>query len=434
MTQERDVYISDHSEVVLKMHGIRTAADSAAYLLPSLRSDMKILDIGCGPGSITVGLAASVPKGHVIGVDYGREVIKEARAMVDERGLKNITFQVGDANALEFADHSFDVVHAHQVLQHLGHPSRALQEWSRLVKPGGLLACREADRESVAYFPMSKGITDFENTWIRTARSRGGEPNGGRHLVAWARAAGIERSKIRATASVWCYSSPDERADYANMWINRILHSSTRDHLQTDGKATGEDLENFVKGWQKWTVDDDGWLSQVVAARSLVNTPHLDINSPSIANTTSGNTLLSAPPFPYYEAYKIPGTSLILHLTLLRPMSRDAMQACLQTATLWINHQKQTSEMQQRTFLWEDPAGALFYVESLSRRLTWGEIGQVLRGLKQDLYDEHRSFVASFTIEDCVDEHIIGKGRLSEYTPRASTLVWSNTYGPSSQS
>ena len=247
MASESQIYISDHSDSVLKSHSLRTAANSAAYLLPSIRSHMRILDIGCGPGSITADLAALVPEGNVIGIDNGTEVVEKARIMAEERGLENISFQVGNAHALDFPDQSFDVVHAHQVLQHIGDPPHALREWRRVVKPGGLIACREGDGESAVYYPQIKGITDFWSLYMKVARLRGGEPNGGRHLVAWARAAGIERTNIKATASVWCYSDQDERSYWSNLWVDRLRNSSLRNNMISDGHATEADLDQFVR-------------------------------------------------------------------------------------------------------------------------------------------------------------------------------------------
>ena len=246
MTQNKNVYISDHSDVVLQSHSRRSAADSAAYLLPSIRPHMRILDIGCGPGSITADLAALVPEGHVLGIDNGEEVIEKARVVAAERGLKNIDFQVADAHELDFPDHSFDVVHAHQVLLHIEGPSRALREWRRVVKPGGLIACREWDCQSAAYYPEIQGIEDFWALYRKVARSRGGEPNGGRHLVAWARAAGFERSSITATASVWCYSTSEERDYWSKMWIDRLINSSLRKNILEDVNTMEKDLDDFI--------------------------------------------------------------------------------------------------------------------------------------------------------------------------------------------
>ena len=247
MAHNKEVYISDHSDVVLQSHSKRSAADSAAYLLPFIRPHMRILDIGCGPGSITADLAALVPEGHVIGIDNGTEVVEKARAMAVERGLKNIDFHVGDAHKLEFADRSFDVVHAHQVLLHIEGPSRALREWRRVTKLGGLVACREWDCQSAAYYPEVQGVEDFWRLYRKVARSRGGEPNGGRHLIAWARVAGFERSSIAASASVWCYSNPEERAYWSNMWIDRLINSSLRKNLLKDENTTEENLSHFIQ-------------------------------------------------------------------------------------------------------------------------------------------------------------------------------------------
>ena len=82
---------------------------------------------------------------------------------------------------------------------------------------------------------------------MRVARIRGGEPNGGRHLVAWARAAGIERTNIKATASVWCYSDQEERSYWSNLWIDRLRNSSLRTNMISDGHATEADLDQFVR-------------------------------------------------------------------------------------------------------------------------------------------------------------------------------------------
>ena len=261
MVQESDVYVSDHSESVLKSHSLRTAANSAAYLLDSIIPNMQICDIGCGPGSITNDLAKLVPHGQVVGVDMGDDVIDKARSMAAERGIENVRFQVGNAQALNFPDHTFDVVHGHQVLQHLADPVGALREWRRITKPGGIVACRESDFESATHYPEIEAVADFKVMYMKTARSRGGEPNGGRHLVAWARESGIDRSRITATASIWCYSSSEERAYWGNMWADRLLNSSLAKNAIDGGFATQESINYFTKGWREWIADDNGWYT-----------------------------------------------------------------------------------------------------------------------------------------------------------------------------
>ncbi len=146
-----DVYTHGHHESVLRSHRWRTAENSAAYLLPHLAPDAKVLDVGCGPGTITMGLADRVPQGHVTGIDAAPEIIEQAR----EAGRRpaNLDFATGDVYALDYPDDAFDVVHAHQVLQHLGDPVRALREMRRVTKPGGLVAVRDGDFGGMTWYP-----------------------------------------------------------------------------------------------------------------------------------------------------------------------------------------------------------------------------------------------------------------------------------------
>ncbi len=140
-----DTYTHGHHGAVVAQHARRTAENCAAYLLPHIRSGDHLLDIGCGPGSITVGLAEAVGDGTVIGLDVVEPVLDGARGLASERGLTNVTFDTGDIYDLDAEDNHFDVTHAHQVLQHLTRPTVALSEMARVTKPGGLIAVRDVE-------------------------------------------------------------------------------------------------------------------------------------------------------------------------------------------------------------------------------------------------------------------------------------------------
>ena len=140
-----DRYTHGHHESVLRSHTWRTAQNSAGFLLPHLKSGDSLLDVGCGPGTITMDLAELVAPGHVVGIDRSNEVIERAREAAEARALSNLSFEVGDVYHLEFEDDSFDVVYAHQVLQHLSDPTRALREMRRVLRDGGWLAVRDGD-------------------------------------------------------------------------------------------------------------------------------------------------------------------------------------------------------------------------------------------------------------------------------------------------
>src|SRR5262245_38493208 len=125
---DKAVYTHGHHESVLRSHRWRTAANSAAYLLGDLRPGMTVLDVGCGPGTITADLAELVAPGRVTAVEVTADALDLARAEADRRGVVNIDFVVADVLDLQLPDDTYDVVHAHQVLQHLGDPVRALRE------------------------------------------------------------------------------------------------------------------------------------------------------------------------------------------------------------------------------------------------------------------------------------------------------------------
>ncbi len=156
------VYTHGHHESVLRSHRWRTAENSAAYLLPALTPDARLLDVGCGPGTITADLATRV--GSVTAVETAPEALDAARAVAAERGLA-IDFAVEDVHALSFADDSFDVVHAHQVLQHVADPVGALREMARVCRPGGIVAARDSDYAAFTWWPEVPALAQWQDLY-----------------------------------------------------------------------------------------------------------------------------------------------------------------------------------------------------------------------------------------------------------------------------
>src|SRR6476646_4622514 len=184
-TARVDTYTHGHAEPVLQSHRWRTAENSAGYLLPRLRAGLELLDVGCGPGTITVDLAARVAPGRVVGLDVSADPLAEARAAASRAGVE-VEFAVGDVYALAADDDSFDVVHAHQVLQHLTDPVAALREMARVCRPGGVLAVRDVDYAALALFPGEPGLDRWLELYYAVARRNDGEPDAGRRLLSWA--------------------------------------------------------------------------------------------------------------------------------------------------------------------------------------------------------------------------------------------------------
>ncbi|WP_228973688.1 methyltransferase domain-containing protein [Streptomyces sp. DH12] len=253
------VYTHGHHESVLRSHRWRTAGNSAAYLLGSLRPGLDVLDVGCGPGTITADLAALVAPGRVTAVDAAEGVLAQARAVAEERGRDNVRFAVADVHALDFPDGSFDVVHAHQVLQHVGDPVAALREMRRVCRPGGVVAARDSDYAAFAWYPELPGLEEWRNLYRRVARSNGGEPDAGRRLSAWARRAGF--TDITSSAAVWCFATPEERAWWSALWADRTTQSAYARQAVEGGHTTPEGLAAAAGAWREWGASEDGWFA-----------------------------------------------------------------------------------------------------------------------------------------------------------------------------
>ena len=250
-------YTHGHHDSVLRSHRWRTAENSAGYLLPHLRSGMTVLDIGCGPGTITTDLAALVAPGQVSGVDYSESVIAEAaNSAVD---VPNVDFGVGDVYRLSQADGTFDVVHAHQVLQHLSDPVAALREMRRVARSGGIVAARDADYAAMAWFPRLPGLDRWMHLYQQVARSNQAEPDGGRYLRHWAHQAGF--ADVTSSASVWCYSTETERSWWGGLWADRVVGSNFGRQAIERGFADEAALDSIAAAWNEWAAHPDAWFA-----------------------------------------------------------------------------------------------------------------------------------------------------------------------------
>jgi ubiquinone/menaquinone biosynthesis C-methylase UbiE len=251
-------YVHGHAEPVLRSHRSRTAANSAAYLLPRLRPGQTLLDIGCGPGTITADLARLVGPAGVTAVDISSEAVQQARATLAGAGVAEVDVRVGDVYALELPDGSFDVVHAHQVLQHLPDPVAGLRAMRRMCAPGGTVAARDGDYAAFTWFPADPLLDRWLALYRALARAAGGEPDAGRRMLHWARTAGF--TEVRTSASVWCYADDESRAWWGGLWADRITDSAIGRQAVDSGEATVAELRAIRGAWQRWAAAPDGWF------------------------------------------------------------------------------------------------------------------------------------------------------------------------------
>lgn len=257
-TRGDESYTHGHHESVLRSHAWRTVENSATYLVPQLEEGASLLDIGCGPGTITIDFAKRLAPGRVVGMDAAAGVLDHARALALDAGLANIEFVAGDAYALPFDDDTFDIVHAHQVLQHVSDPVAVLREMARVAGPGGLVAAREVDYRATAWYPAIPGLSSWMDLYQAVHRANGGEPDAGRRLRGWALSAGLR--DITSTASIWCFASAEEREWWGGAWAVRALDSQFATSAIDHGLSTRHELEAISAAWLEWGASDDGVL------------------------------------------------------------------------------------------------------------------------------------------------------------------------------
>src|SRR5262245_12500886 len=185
----------------------RTAARDAAFLMPHLRPGMRLLDAGCGPGSITLGLAAAVAPGEAIGIDRQPAQVEQARALAAACGFTGARFEAADIYQLPYHDGSFDAVYANGVLMHLRDPARALAELRRVLRPGGVVGVRDPDFGATGFSPTTPLLERWLALRAQVGRYNGGDPFLSRRYRSLLLEAGFARAE--AGASVDSAGSPE---------------------------------------------------------------------------------------------------------------------------------------------------------------------------------------------------------------------------------
>lgn len=228
----------------------RTAAQQAAFVLPYLHPGMNLLDIGCGPGTITTGLARVVAPGSVIGIDLDSKHIEEAKSLAAEQSVTNINFQQGDALSLSFEDDTFDAVFENNVFTHLNRKSpKAAGEIFRIVKPGGFFAARDADVDYVVWGNINNAIKQIDLLFKAWHKSRGSDITLGKRLPSILREAGFINTIKSVSADT--KGSPESTRSHAKITASLLDGPFGRDIVNKmwTNKSTVEDLKKSINEW-----------------------------------------------------------------------------------------------------------------------------------------------------------------------------------------
>jgi SAM-dependent methyltransferase len=248
-----DEYAPGWADDAIAMMARRTAASRAGFFLPALVPGMQVLDVGCGPGTITLGLADAVaPGGACTGLDMQPSQIEFARTGAAAAGVENVTFVVGSAYELPFADASLDAVFSHALFEHLARPEDAAAELHRVLRPGGVVGVCCSDWGSARIEPRDDDVELALACHLALRRRAGGDPYAGARLEAVVSAAGF--SDVQANVQ---HEIDMSYADFGRYIGTRIEAAAREVH--------GDELTRLLAGAaaaQRWATREGGRLSQ----------------------------------------------------------------------------------------------------------------------------------------------------------------------------
>ncbi len=243
-------YTMGYSEDFQKLLRRRNAQTNASHLLPHLKPGLQVLDLGCGPGTISMGLAQAVAPGEVHGVDIEASQIALAQAAASSGGHSNAVFQAGDATALAFPDHTFDIVHCHAVLMHIPDTRAVLAEIIRVLKPGGILSSRDLIADSSFFEPDMGDLGSAWTTFSALLKANGGHPQMGKELKHLFHEAGF--SDVTASASFEAYSTPEDIEFLHHFVVNWFFSPDTVKAATQYGLASQEQFDHWLSLLDEW--------------------------------------------------------------------------------------------------------------------------------------------------------------------------------------
>ena len=230
-------YTPGHSQNATNFMSNRSIESHGQFFLPYLSAGVSVLDCGCGPGSISLGIASLIAPGRIVGVDAGTSQIEKATADAANAGVSNAEFRTADAYALPFDDATFDRVFSHALIEHLAEPQRVIHEMVRVLKPGGHLGVCSPDWGGFILAPPSDALSQAIDAYTTLQTHNGGDVYAGRKLGSHLQMAGCE--EILMSARYECYPSLAFIGEYLALQLEQAgdLPSATtlREWSQAEG-------------------------------------------------------------------------------------------------------------------------------------------------------------------------------------------------------
>lgn len=247
----RERYSVGYDRAAAEFFCLRRAETHAAFFLPHVRPGMRLLDGGCGPGTITADLAALIQPGEVIGIDIEASQVELARTTAAHRRAANVSFQPGDLYAIPFKDEAFDAVFVHGVLEHLTDPLHGLHEVLRVLKRGGILGARHADFGGFLLEPAPPPLDQFAPLFEQLMLHNGAHPRAGRHQFRWLAEAGFVQIEMSASYDCWT-RTPQQRLTSVRFLEELVSDSTFAQQLLKAGLADQAQLEALRAAFHVW--------------------------------------------------------------------------------------------------------------------------------------------------------------------------------------
>jgi ubiquinone/menaquinone biosynthesis C-methylase UbiE len=251
-------YTHGYSDPVVRHFSRRTAERDADLLLPHLRPGMRVLDFGCGVGSITVGLAAAVAPGEAVGIDIEPSMVAYARSLAQARGVGNARFEVASVYELPFPHEAFDAAFSRSVIEHLADPLAALREVRRVLRPGGVVAVDDGDYGGFVFAPADPLVKEAMDLYLRVLQQNGGNSWRGRALRGMLRTAGF--SRVIASAGVTeVQGTLEETRGWGDLVAGLFLRPSFVDQVSQLGWTDQARLEQMAAAFRAWGEHPDAF-------------------------------------------------------------------------------------------------------------------------------------------------------------------------------
>ena len=237
-------------DVIQDQYAQREAENVMGFFIAHLKPGMSVLDCGCGPGTITQGIAQIVAPGKVVGCDLEPGMVERAAELAEGRGLDNISFQVGNILDLPFEDDTFDAVMSCAVTEHLSEPVKAMSELGRVVKPGGVVGITRTDWSAHLISPPCDAVGRFFELFEHGFNLQGGTMNGGKDLPRMLGEAGLSVVDAIVTCSGAYVSEAGN--PMVSGWAEWIENLPLFDRAIEDGLTDRAELDAMCAEMREW--------------------------------------------------------------------------------------------------------------------------------------------------------------------------------------